>query len=211
MKKGILSREKWRYLFYTVSHPSDGYYWIRHQDRGSVAIAFLLVILYAVAFSMNRIHASFVVNDIEPRTVNSLAELMGVLALYMVLCVGNWSVTCLMDGEGRFRDILTAIGYSLLPMIVTTVLATIISHALAENEEAFYSILMGIGTAYTVIMMLVGIMQIHNYTLGKTLVTLFLTLVAVLIIIFLALLVINFFVQVYSFLRNIYTELVFRV
>ncbi|MBQ6563686.1 MAG: YIP1 family protein [Clostridia bacterium] len=206
-----MSSEKWKYLFYTVNHPTDGFYWIRHQDRGSVGIAVLLVILYAACFSMNRIYASFVVNDIEPRTVNSIAELFGVGILYLVLCVGNWSVTCLMDGEGRFKDIVIAIGYSLLPAIVTTVLATVISQVVAENEEAFYSILMGVGMAYTVIMMLIGIMQIHNYTLGKTLVTLFLTILAVLIILFLALLVINFITQVYSFLRSIYIELIFRI
>ena len=211
VKKGLFSAEKWKYLFYTMNHPSDGFYWIRHQDRGSVSIAVLLVILYAASFSMNRIYASFVVNTIEPRTVNSIAELAGVVALYFVLCVGNWSVTCLMDGEGRFKDILIAIGYSLLPMICTTVLATLISQVVAENEEAFYTILMGVGTAYTLIMMMVGIMQIHNYTLGKTLITLFLTIVAVLIILFLALLVINFITQVYSFLRSIYIELIFRI
>lgn len=211
MKKGLLNKEKWKYLFYTVSHPTDGFYWIRHQDRGSVAIAILLVILYAACFSMNRIYASFVVNDIEPRTVNSIAELGGVLVLYFVLCVGNWSVTCLMDGEGRFKDILIAVGYSMLPSIVMTVLATLVSQGVAENEEAFYSILIGLGTAYTVIMMVIGIMQIHNYTFGKTLVTLFLTIVAVLIIIFLGLLIINFITQVYVFLRSIYTELIFRV
>lgn len=209
--KRFFCSEKWKYLFYTVNHPSDGFYWIRHQERGSIGIAVLLVVLYAVAFSMNRIAASFIVNDIEPRTVNSIAELFGVLLLYLILCVGNWSITCLMEGEGRFKDILIAIGYSLLPMIVTTVLATIVSQFIAENEEAFYTILMGLGVGYSLIMMLIGIMQIHNYTFGKTLVTLFLTLVAVLIIIFLVLLVINFITQVYSFLRSIYTELIFRV
>ena len=132
------------------------------------------------------------------------------LILYLVLCVGNWSVTCLMEGEGRFKDILITVGYSLLPMIITTNLGTLVSQAVAENEEAFYTILMGIGTAYTVIMLIIGIMQIHNYSMGKTLVTLFITLVAVLIIIFLALLVINFITQVYTFFRSIYTELIFR-
>lgn len=209
--KDMFSKERWKYLFYTVSHPSDGFYWIRHQERGSIGIAILLVVLYGVVFSMNRIYASFVVNDIEPRTVNSVAELAGVLILYLVLCVGNWSVTCLMEGEGRFKDILIAVGYSMLPMVVGTVLATIVSQGVAENEEAFYSIIMGLGTAYTVIMMLIGIMQVHNYTLGKTLTTLFLTVVAMFIIIFLALLVFNFITQVYSFFRSIYTELVFRV
>lgn len=205
-----LNKEKWKYLLYTAGHPNDGFYWIRHQEKGSVLIAVLLVFLYAVCFSMNRIYAGFVVNDIDPRSVNSIAELGGVALLFVVLCAGNWSVTCLMEGEGRFKDIVIAIGYSLLPMIIGTVLATFVSQLVAENEEAFYSIIMGVGTAYTVIMMLVGIMQVHNYTLGKTLITLLLTVVAVFIIIFLGLLIVNFITQVYSFLRSIYIELVFR-
>ena len=205
-----MSKEKWKYLLYTAGHPNDGFYWIRHQDRGSVLIAVLLVLLYSVCFSMNRIYAGFVVNDIDPRSVNSIAELGGVALLFMVLCAGNWSVTCLMEGEGRFKDIVIAIGYSLLPMIIGTVLATFVSQIVAENEEAFYSIIMGIGTAYTVIMMLIGIMQVHNYTLGKTLITLLLTVIAVFIIIFLGLLIVNFMTQVYSFFRSIYIELVFR-
>ena len=139
-----------------------------------------------------------------------MTELFGVLALFFMICAGNWSITCLMEGEGRFKDILIAIGYSLVPMIITTVLATIVAQGVAENEEAFYTILMGIGTAYSVVMMLIGIMQIHNYTLGKTIVTLFLTIVAVLIIVFLTLLVFNFITQVYTFFRSIYTELIFR-
>ena len=204
-------KDKWQHFFHTVSHPADGYYWIRHQEQGSLGIAFLMVLLYGIVFSMNRISSSFIVNDIEPRTVNLPAELAGVILLYLILCVGNWSVTCLMDGEGRFKDILIAAGYALFPMMAATAAATAVSHLVAENEEAFYTLLIGLGTAYTVIMLVIGIMQVHNYTFGKTLITLFLTVVAMLIIIFLGLLVINFITQVYSFFRGIYMELIFRV
>ena len=208
--RDLFSREKWRHLFYTVNHPSDGYYWIRHQDKGSVAIALLLVILFGVCFSLNRIYASFVVNDINPRTVNSLTEMSGVLLMFLMLCVGNWSITCLMDGEGRFKDIVIAIGYGFLPIIAGLVVGTIVSQFLAENEEAFYTIIVGLGIAYGVIMMLIGIMQVHHYTLAKTLGTLLTTLIAVFIIIFLMLLIINFIAQVVNFFRSVYTELVFR-
>ena len=204
-------KDKWQHFFHTVSHPADGYYWIRHQEKGSLWIAFLMVLLYGIVFSMNRISSSFIVNDIEPRTVNLPAELAGVILLYLILCVGNWSVTCLMDGEGRFKDILIAAGYALFPMMAATAAATAVSHLVAENEEAFYTLLIGLGTAYTVIMLVIGMMQVHNYTFGKTLITLFLTVVAMLIIIFLGLLVINFITQVYSFFRGIYMELIFRV
>ena len=198
------------HLFYTVTHPSDGYYWIRHREKGSVGIAVLLVMLFGLCFSMNRLMASFVVSDINVRSVNLLPELAGVLLMYVLLCVGNWSITCLLDGEGRFKDILIAVGYAMLPMIITYVLSTIVSQFLADGEQAFYTILMGVGTAYTLIMALTGIMQVHNYTLGKTLLTLLLTLVAVFIIIFLVLLITNFIGQVVAFFQSIYTELIFR-
>ena len=79
----------------------DGFYWIRHKEYGSVPIAVLMVILFSISFSLNRLCASFVVNETDPRSVNSLTELAGVLALFLLVCVGNWSITCLMDGEGR--------------------------------------------------------------------------------------------------------------
>ena len=208
--KELFGKDKWKHLFYTVGHPGDGYYWIRHKEKGSVGIAVLLVLIFGLCFTLNRLMTSFVVSAINVRSVNLLPEIGGVVLLYVLLCVGNWSITCLMDGEGRFKDIMIAIGYAMLPMIVTYVLATIVSQFLADNEQAFYGIIMALGIAYTLIMALTGIMQVHNYTLGKTLLTLFLTLVAVFVIIFLVLLIANFIGQVVAFGQSIYTELIFR-
>ncbi len=204
------SKEKWKYMLYTISHPMDGYYWIRHAERGSVPLAILLVVIFACCFTANRLLASFVVNDLDPRTVDSLYELMGVLAFYLLLCVSNWSITCLMNGEGRMKDIAVAVGYGTVPISFVLVLATIVSQFIADDEQAFYTLLLVVGIAYGVIMILIGIMQVHNYTLGKTLLTLFLTVLAMLIIIFLLLLLSNLLGMVVNFFRSVYTELIFR-
>jgi len=203
--------EKWRYMWYTVSHPVDGYYWIRHRGYGSLILAIAAVVLFSVSFSANRLLASFVVNDIDPRTVDSFYELSGILVIFLLLCVSNWSVTCLMNGEGRFKDIIIAIGYGTVPITIMMVFATIVSQVVADNEMVFYYIMLVLGVVYGVIMILIGIMQIHNYTLGKTLTTLFLTFVALLIIIFLLLLLSNMISMVVLFFRSIYLELLFRV
>lgn len=205
------SKEKFKYAMYTVSHPMDAYYEIRHRERGSVPIAFILVILFALTFSINRMSASFIVNDVDPRDVNALTELLAVLLLFMLFCVGNWSITCLMEGEGRMKDIVTAVGYAMTPMIVTFNIATIISQLVTVDEAAFYSIIMGVGIAYSIIMALMGIMTVHNFTLGKTFITILLTFVAMFIIIFVALLFTDLITQVYNFFYSIYQELIFRV
>lgn len=209
MKKWF-TKDKWSYLMYTLSHPMDGFYWIRHQDRGSVPIAILIVICFSLCFSLNRIGANFIVNDVEPTTVDSLEELSGILLLYVLVCVANWSITCLMNGEGRMKDIAVAVGYGCAPLIPCFLIATAMSHFITEEEAAFYSIVVGAGVAYAVILVLIGIMQVHNYTLGKTLETLVLTFIAILIIIFLTLLLADLIGQVYNFFRCIYIELIFR-
>ena len=209
MKK-YFSKEKWRYLLYTMNHPMDGFYWIRHRDYGSVPIAIILVILFSLCFSLNRIGANFIVNDVEPTTVDSLEELSGILLLYALLCVANWSITCLMNGEGRMKDIAVAIGYGCAPLIPAFLLATAISHFITEEEAAFYTMIIGLGIAYGAILVLIGIMQVHNYTLSKTLQTLLLTFVAVLIIIFVALLLADLIGQVVNFIRSLYIEIIFR-
>ncbi len=209
--KELFSKDKWKYAFYTVSHPMDAYYEIRHRERGSVAVALVLVILFSLSFSINRMSASFIVNDVDPLAVNALPELVSVLLLYGLFCVGNWSITCLMNGEGRLKDTAIAVGYAMIPMIFCFNIGTIFSQFVTEDEGAFYTIIMGLGIAYALIMALMGIMQIHNYTLGKTLITIFLTFVAMFIIIFIALLLFDLLNQLYSFVYSIYQELIFRV
>ncbi len=205
--KRWFSKEKLLYPFYILTHPADGYYELRHRERGSVPIALIITALFSFCYSMNRIHASFIVNDVDPRSVDSMNELVGIMLLFFLFCIGNWSVTCLMGGEGRFKDIVTSVGYALLPLILTFVPATLISQFVAADEEAFYYLILVFGVAWTSILILMGIMIIHNYSLAKTLVTLLLTFCAMLIIIFIIMMLFDLLSQVYGFFRNVYIEL----
>lgn len=204
-------KRKLKYAFYTIGHPADGFYEIRHRGRGSVPLAILFVFLFGVCFSANRQYAGFVVNTVNPMSVNSPAEITAVFLLFLLFCVGNWSITCLMNGEGRFKDIVTVVGYAMLPLTLTFVPAILLSQVVASDEEAFYYMLMAIGIIWFVFLLLIGIMTIHNYTLGKTLLTMLLTFVAMLIIIFVAMLLITLIGQVVSFVRSLYNEIMLRM
>lgn len=208
--KDLLSGEKWKYVFYCLSHPGDGYYEVRHRGRGSVAVAWAIVLLFAISYTVNRLMASFMVNDVNPRDVNTLMEISGVLILFLLLCISNWSVTCLMNGEGRLKDIMTVVGYSFMPCVLVYIPATIFSHFVAQNEEAFYSLAMGIAMAYSLILCLVGVMTVHNYSLGKTLLTILLTFFAMLVIIFVVMMIYSLVGQVITFFESVYLELYFR-
>lgn len=204
-------KEKLLYPFYVLSHPFDGFYEIRHRSKGSVWLALLLVLLFGLSFSLNRRYAGFVVNLIDPMSVDVRMEMIGVFAAVILFATANWSITCLMEGEGRFKDIITVIGYSMLPMVLTFVPATVLSWFIASDEESIYYILINLSMIFFVLLLLVGIMVIHNFSFGKTLLTLFLTFVALLLIIFVILLLVSLINQVWLFLVSAYTELILRV
>ncbi len=203
-------KEKLLYPFYVISHPFDGFYEVRHRSRGSIPVAVLLIFLYGLSFSLNRRYAGFVVNPNNPRYVNTELEVIGVFLAVLLFATANWSVTCLMNGEGRFRDIFTVTGYSMLPMVLTYIPATLLSWFIAADEEGIYFLITNISIVYFVLLLLVGIMTIHNFSFGKTIATLVLTFLALVIIIFIILLMISLINQLWLFLESAYTELILR-
>ena len=108
------------------------------------------------------------------------------------------------------KDIAIAVGYGTFPITIALTLSTIVSQFLDLEGAAFYTIINVVGIAYGLIVIICGVMTVHNFSLGKTIVTLLLTFIAMLIIIFIVLLVANMISMVVMFFRSIYTELVFR-
>ena len=204
MKKSI------KHMFYSIAHPMSGYYEVRHENKGNALLAVIIVLLFGISFSVNRQYASFIVNDINPLSVNSLMEVLSVVALYLLFCIGNWSITCLLDGEGRFVDILTVTGYSMLPMVLAFTPLTVFSYLIAENEEAFYYVLMALSILYFIILEIMGIMIVHNFTIGKTFAIILLTILAMFVILFLILLLYSVIQQIIGFFVGIYDEFMLR-
>ncbi|HEY8420283.1 MAG TPA: Yip1 family protein [Thermoclostridium sp.] len=207
----MLSREKLKYPFYCMFHPFDGFYEVRHREKGSVGVALLLVFLFGLSYSINRRFAGFVVNYINPRSVDSRTEVLGIFFAVLLLACSNWSITSLMEGEGRFKDILIVLGYSMLPMVLTFIPATVLSWFIAQNEDGLYYLLINVSVIFTVILAMIGIMTIHNYSFGKTLVTLIFSFIALLIIIFIILLLLYLIQQVYTFFYSLYTEIILKL
>ena len=183
-----MMKEKLKYLFYMLTHPIDAFYEIRHREKGSVPLALFVVFLAGVAFCMDKRYSSFVVNAADTREVKSLLYIAAMFLLFFLFCVGNWAVTCLTDGEGRLKDIVTATGYALLPLPMFYIPATLISQVIAGDEAVFYTLLIGIAIVWALMLVVMGNMIIHNYTIVKELKTLVLTIVAMVIILFILLL-----------------------
>lgn len=115
-----------------------------------------------------------------------------------------------MDGEGKFKEIMMATGYALVPIVIIYTPMIIASRFMAEEETAFYYLMMSISSIWFVALLFVGIMTVHQYTVLKTMVTMLLTVVVMGIVIFLGTLVLSMLQQIIEFFVNIYRELTFR-
>lgn len=82
---------------------------------------------------------------------------------------------------------------------------------LTLNEGAFITFLSAIGTVWTVLLLFIGVLTIHNYTLPKNIITILLTLVGIAIILFISLLFFNVVQKMAAFLYNLWTEISFRL
>ena len=205
------TQKRLNYAFYTMFHPGDGFYEIRYREKGSVKLAFFMVVLFSLSFSVNKRYASFVVNPHNVLWTNSLTDLLAIAAFYLLFCIANWSISCLMEGEGRLKDIMTVTGYATLPLLCTLVPCTLLSYIIAENEQAFYYLILTISVLWFLFLVIVGIMRVHNYTFGKTVITAILTFASMIVILFVILLMVTIVQQLFLFIQSIYTELVFSV
>ena len=132
------------------------------------------------------------------------------ILLIFLFAVGNWSVTTLMEGKGKFKEIIMMAGYSLFPLVILGFPAILLSNFLTQDEIAFYYILIGFGYGGTAWMLFMGILNIHQYGLGKTIISIILTILSMSVMIFFGLLFFDLIQQFISFIAAIWRELSLR-
>lgn len=195
---------------YTIFHPADGFYDMKYEKRGKTGIIFINLFLFWISYSFQKQYSGFVVNENNPLDFNAFYDLFTIVIAFLLWCAGNWSVTTLMNGEGKFRDIAMAASVALTPMILVFIPASLLSNFLVLDEAAFYQVVVGISVVWFVLLMFFGTMTIHGYSVGKTVATMVLTFLSICVILFLAMLVGALIQQVSVFIRSIVIELLYR-
>ncbi|WP_418041026.1 YIP1 family protein [Paenibacillus xylanilyticus] len=199
-----------KFPLHLIFHPIDAYWDLKSDNRGRMLVAFLALALTIIMMTLQKQYAGFLVNFTDPRTINSIMEIATVAVPFFLWCIANWSVTTLMEGEGRFREIFLATGYSLIPVILIYAPMIVISRFMVQEETAFYYLFNSIAFFWFLLLLFIGTMTVHQYTVFKTIITMLLTLIVMGIIVFLGALVFSMLQQLYEFGYNIYRELIFR-
>ncbi|QHW31111.1 YIP1 family protein [Paenibacillus rhizovicinus] len=203
-------KEQLGFAFYVIFHPFKGFWDMKYEGQGRTSAALSVLALLVIAVIVKMQFAGFLVNGNKLDELNSMDQLRNVVLPFFLWCVANWSTTTLMEGEGKFVEIIRAVGYALLPMALLYFVQTAFSNIVTLQESAFYYFFDGLAVAWIVWLLFIGTMTVHQYSVSKTIVTMGLSLIVCGIIIFIGMLFFNLLQQMFGFVYTIYRELAFR-
>src|SRR5690625_6544846 len=128
---------------------------------------------------------------------------------FFLFCISNWAITTLMDGEGKFKEIIIVTAYALLPLVLVYLINIPISNFITIEEAPIYYLVESAAMLWAIALLFIGIMTVHQYTVGKTVGTFIVTLIVIGIILFLGLLFLSLIQQMISFGETIYKEIIY--
>ena len=211
--KAWLSRYKdsLRYALHVITHPFDGFWDLVHEKRGTIAAANTFLLLFLVIRDMKLILTNFQFISAPVQHINVLEEMGSLLLPFLVLCIANWAMTTLFEGKGRFKDIYMGMCYALVPYIIIQLPMILISNMLTYEEGSLYSVMISFSVIWSVFLVFVGLMEIHDYGPGKTFIFLIVTIVGAAVILFLMLVFFSLLSDAVAFFVSFYREIVFRL
>ena len=202
--------EELLYAFHIPFHPFDGFWDLKHEQRGSIRGGLTIMGITILAFFYQSVGRGYIFN---PRDTYStiLVQVVSITVPVLLWCVGNWCLTTLFEGEGSFKDIFIATSYSLAPLPFLVILSTILTNVLTLQEGSIVSLLVTIGYIWVAFLLFFGALVTHDYSLSKNVLITICTIVAMAVIMFVAILFSSLVVKMVTFVVSIITEISNRV
>lgn len=197
------------YGFYVIFHPFDGFYDLKHERRGSIRASIVFILVTIVAFFYQAMGQGYVLNP-TGKVTTIFSQAIAVLVPFALFVLGNWCLTTLFEGEGSLKDIFISTAYSLLPLPLLIIPATVCSNWVTTSEASIITFITSLAFLWVGLLLFFGIMVTHDYSMFKNFITIIGTIVAMACIVFLVLLFSMLLSKLVSLVTNIITELQFR-
>lgn len=200
-----------KYSLYVITHPIDGFWDLTHEKRGSIAAANTIVILTLLARILSLQYTSFLFNKTYWEEVNIFLYIASILFPLLLFCVGNWGFTTLFDGKGRLKQIYMATGYAMTPYPLIQFPMILFSNIVTNDEGAFYLFAVSFSIFWAAGLLIFAMMEIHEYTMSKTILFLIATVFAMAVMVFILLLFFSMISQGVAYFVSIGKEIAFRM
>lgn len=200
-----------RYSLYFMRHPMDGCYGVKKEGKNSWWCANILLGTFILISILEKYCSGFLVKTVREGRYDLITDIGKVLVIFIGLTACNYLVVTIHEGEGFFKDLYCAYAYCLTPYIVIKPFVILLSNVLTYNEVFLISFANIIVWTWVVILILLTLKEINNFTVGETVKALAITAFTVLILTLLVCIIYVLFSQVIDFVITVVREVVYRI
>lgn len=198
------------YAFHVIVHPFDGFWDLKHEKRGTMAAANVIVLMTLISRLWIKQFSSFLFVSVNWEDVNIWAEMAMIFVPLCIWCVSNWCLTTLFDGLGSLKDVYITTAYALTPYPLIQIPLCLASNLITIDEGALYTFFGSVSVIWCAALLLVGMMQTHDYTMGKTVLSVLVSVLGMLVIIILLLLIFSMTSEAIAYFISFAKEFIIR-
>lgn len=198
-----------RDAFYLIFHPYEGFY--RLKERKVSWFVIVLILMLAVAVKLVSIFgAGFLAHPYDISRVNIKMAVGLMIVPWVTWVIANYLVSTVKGGEGRFREVLQASAYAVVPYIVMTIPTILLSHIVVLEEWIVIDLLNKVMWLWIILLFFVMTQVIHNFDFLEAIKNACITLFTIGVIWVFIIIFVGLGANLYDFLGQIFREVTFH-
>ncbi|NMB95331.1 MAG: tetratricopeptide repeat protein, partial [Clostridiaceae bacterium] len=152
-----------------LAHPIETFELIKNW-RDSISVVSGVIILALVfivrIFYMFTVH--YPLADIDIRDSNIFLEAVKILLPVITWTIASFSVTAILEGESKFKDVFVASSFSMMPYILVTFPLALISNVISRDEKTLYAFILNAAWIWIYFLFYLQVKTLNDYKIGKT-------------------------------------------
>lgn len=199
------------YAGYYIKNPVDGAYGISKEGKANWLTSTLLLVVFIVEFIINKYTCGFLTKTVMEGRYEIFNDIGMILVIMIAVTACTYLVCTINDGEGTVKKIYTSFCYSLVPYIILTPIAYLMSHVVTENEMFLITMINLVTYGWIIVIAVLGLKEVNNFSMGETFKIIFLTAFTALILALLIFIIYVLWAQVFEFVTAIVGEVVYSL
>lgn len=187
-------------------NPYDTFYEVRKNRAGSLLGATFIYLVGFIIYMTYRTYKGYIYQFVKIEDMDISSLVIGFFAISSLFIFCNFLITSINDGLGTLKQIYLVPAYSALPITISMISVTALSHILVENEAFLLTLIMQVGTIWSLVVMFIGLLTVHDYSFKENCKSIIFSILFMGIVAMIIILVSMMWEQLWQFLYSIGKE-----
>jgi len=184
----------------------------REDFRKLTVILVLSILLLALAVNIFSIYFThYPLAGVSVRKANLLLECGKLFVPVLTWVLASYAMTTILDGATKIGEAMLYNALTLVPYVLFTVPAVLLSRIMDGGQAGLYGVITGGLLLWVVALMIIGIKEMNEYSIAKTLLVVLLTVFTMAVIWATAVLLFTISSQFVTMIREVYYEIIYRM